>query len=161
MGDSEPKADGRPGHLSCALSSDSLTWLMPGPPSALIHHLASSGLKIHPCWRYILKLVVRAILHVETKGAARWRLLSITLTIRLYSLNGYTNRMLHMLMISWPAFLLLRSSNVWASYSFWALDKLCPDSTERFAAKSFPSYIIQTSYTSNRGRRWTPTAWTC
>lgn len=44
-------------------------------------------IKIHPCWRLHLKLVVRAVFHVETKGPALQPLLLITETIRLCWVN--------------------------------------------------------------------------
>lgn len=66
-----------------ACSASTLTWLMLRPPSALIHHSSGSGLKSIPADVYILKLVVRAVFHVETKGPTLQLLLSITLTIRL------------------------------------------------------------------------------
>lgn len=53
------------------------------PPSALIHYSSGSVLKSILADVYILKLVVRAVFHVETMRPALQPLLSITLTIRL------------------------------------------------------------------------------
>lgn len=41
-------------------------------------------IKIYPCWRLHIKLVVRVVFHVETKRPALQPLLSITLRICLY-----------------------------------------------------------------------------
>lgn len=76
------KANGSPGHFSRLLCFNSLTWLMLRPPCALIHHSSGSELKSILADLHI-KLVVRVVFHVETKGPALQPLLLITETIHL------------------------------------------------------------------------------